>query len=309
MLRPTDSTSGSNLGPPSTASPEGLRGADLVAWFTDRGRDLPWRRTRDPWRILVAESMLQQTQVARVVDRWPRFLDRFPDPEACATAPVADVITEWAGLGYNRRAVNLHRSAVLIVERHGGRVPQRLDELLLLPGIGSYTARAVRVFAFETDDAVLDTNVARILARLAGRRWAAAEAQSMADDVLGPDPWVWNQAMLDVGAGWCRPRDPGCDRGCPLRPACRWATDGRPEPDPATGSAGVSGRQSRFEGSDRQGRGRLVAALRSGPVGRDALAEAMGWPDDRERAVRVAASVVEDGLAIVNADGALELPT
>ena len=294
----------------STASADDrhLAAVDLRAWLAEAGRDLPWRRTRDPWAIVVSELMLQQTQVDRVVPRWHRFLDRFPTVEVCAGASPADVIDEWSGLGYNRRAVNLHRLAVAVADEHGGRFPRDRSVLEALPGVGPYTSRAIRVFAFEQPDAVLDTNVARILARSAGRSLGRAEAQAMADANLGPSPWHHNQAMLDVGAGWCRPRDPGCERGCPLRSVCRWAAAGRPDPDPATGSAGVSGRQSRFEGSDRQGRGRLVDALRAGPVsGRD-LAATMGWADDPDRARRVAATLVADGLAVEGPDGALRLP-
>ncbi len=275
---------------------------DLGPWFAANGRDLPWRHQRDPWPILVAEVMLQQTQVARVVDRWERFLDRFPTVGAIADAPVAEVIEEWAGLGYNRRAVNLHRCARAVVADHGGRFPTELDDLLALPGVGPYTARAVRVFAFERDDAVLDTNVARILARVVGRPLGRAEAQRVADAAVPVGRgWLWNQALLDVGAGHCVARVPHCD-GCPLASGCTWFGRGRPEPDPATSTAGVSGRQSTFAGSDRQGRGRLVAALRHGPVLRAELDRVMGWPGEGDRAERVAARVIGDGLAAVDGD-------
>lgn len=269
----------------------------VLDWFAVEGRDLPWRHCRDPWAILVSELMLQQTQVERVIDRWPRFLRRFPDPSTCARAPRADVIEEWAGLGYNRRAVNLHRAAEVIADDHGGRVPTELGDLLDLPGIGPYTARAIRVFAYEADDAVLDTNVARILARAGGVTLSRAEAQAAADAAVPAGRgWAWNQALLDVGATCCRSRRPDCGR-CPVVAACSWHTEGRPEPDPAVGSAGVSGGQSRFEGSDRQGRGRLVDALRAAPVAMADLAVVMGWPDDAARAHRVADGVVADGLA------------
>jgi A/G-specific adenine glycosylase len=250
--------------------------------------------------------MLQQTQVDRVVPRWHRFLARFPTVRSCAASPVGDVIDEWSGLGYNRRAVNLHRLSVAVVEEHEGRFPRDRAALEALPGVGPYTSRAVRVFAFEAADAVLDTNVARILARTVGHPLGRSEAQRLAEANLGRSPWHHNQALLDVGAGWCRPREPRCGT-CPLAPHCRWALDGHPEPDPAIGSAGVSGRQSRFEGSDRQGRGRLVRALRAGPVATDRVADVMGWPDDPERAARVAATLVADGLA-VDDGGALRLP-
>jgi len=275
-------------------------GADqpLLRWFADSGRtDLPWRATRDPWAVLVAEVMLQQTQVSRVVPKYQAFLDRFPSAPACAAAPVADVISCWDGLGYNRRAIGLWRAATAVVDRHGGVVPDGLEALLALPGVGAYTARAVLAFAFEADVAVVDTNVARVLARRTGRGLGRAEVQRLADVAVPPGAgWAWNQAMLDLGATVCTARSPGCDR-CPVREGCTWAAAGCAGPDPAVGSAGVSGRQSAFAGSDRQGRGRLVRALRSGPVADAALAAVMGWPDDPERAERVAAGLLADGLA------------
>lgn len=250
--------------------------------------------------------MLQQTQVNRVIERWTRFLDRFPTVGACAAAPTADVIDEWSGLGYNRRAVFLHRMAGVVFAEHRGQFPTDLPSLLRLPGVGPYTARAIAVFAFERPEAVLDTNVARILARSTGRSLGQKEAQALADQSLGQDPWVWNQAMLDVGAGWCTAKNPQCE-SCPFLGVCAWAEAGRPDPDPARGSAGVSAKQSRFVGSDRQGRGRLVDALRSGPVADEDLAAVMGWPGEPERAGRVAATLVTDGLARV-ADGRYMLP-
>ncbi len=283
---------------------------NLLGWAAERGRDLPWRATRDPWEVLVSEVMLQQTQVARVVPAWHAFLARFPTVEACATAPVADVITQWAGLGYNRRAVFLHRSAVAVVERHDGRFPDDLPDLLALPGIGPYTARALLAFAFERDVGVVDTNAARVLARWAGSRLTPKEVQRRADDAVPVGwGWAWNQAMLDLGATVCRARTPSCDR-CPVASAsaCAWRSAGNPPPDPAVGSAGVSGGQSRFEGSDRQGRGRLVDALRGGSVAAADVARLAGWPDDPARAERVASSLVADGLAVQELDGSLRLP-
>lgn len=290
---------------PRTDTDDGSASVDpdlLVSWFAAEGRDLPWRRTRDPWAILVSELMLQQTQVARVVDRLPRFLDRFPTPTACADRPVGAVIDEWSGLGYNRRAVNLHRTSVVVRDRHDGRVPSDLADLMDLPGIGPYTARAVRVFAHELDDGVVDTNVGRVLARLTGASLTASAAQRLADRLVPAGlGWQWNQGLMELGALVCRPT-PRCDR-CPLVAACTWRGIGT---DPARGSAGVSKGQGRFAGSDRQGRGRLVDALRSGPVAITDVAGVMGW-DDADRARRVAAAVVADGLA-VERDGELRLP-
>jgi A/G-specific adenine glycosylase len=253
--------------------------------------------------------MLQQTQVARVLPKYEAFLDRWPTPTACAAAPLSEVVTAWAGLGYNRRAVNLHRCAQQVVEIHGGRLPDDLDALLALPGIGPYTARAVLAFAFESDEVgVLDTNAARVLARWSGRALKPKEARALADASVAPAAgWAWNQAMLDLGATVCVPRSPRCDE-CPVADACAWQQEGRPDPDPAIGSAGVSTGQSRFDGSDRQGRGRLVDALRAGPVIAADLAAAMGWPTDPERAARVAATVVADHLATVDEAGTHHLP-
>ncbi len=279
----------------------------LLAWGEQSWRDLPWRRTRDPWAILVSEVMLQQTQVDRVVPRYHRFLERFPTPTSCAAAPVADVVREWSGLGYNRRAVSLHSAAVVVVEQHAGLLPDDLASLLTLPGVGPYTARAVLAFAFERDVAVVDTNVGRILARRAGRRLTPRQVQAAADALVPTGRgWAWNQTMLDLGATVCGPRDPGCGR-CPVADGCAWRSD--PErPDPATGSAAVSGGQSRFDGSDRQGGAALVRALTSGPVRSAVLAAAMGWPDDPERARRVAATVVAQGLAVTDPTGTHHLP-
>jgi A/G-specific adenine glycosylase len=261
-------------------------------------RDLPWRRTRDPWGILVSECMLQQTQVTRVIPKWEAFLEHFPTATACADAPLVDTIRLWQGLGYNRRAVQLHAAACAVRDRHGGTVPGVLADLLALPGVGAYTARAVRTFAYECDDAVVDTNVARIMARaVAGRRLRWREVQGLADGLVPEgEGWAWNQGVLDLGATICLKQVPRCGR-CPVRGVCAWQQQGCEAPDPALASAGVSGRQPRFAGSDRQGRGRLVDALRDGPVADDVLAERMGWPTEPLRAQRVAAALVRDGLA------------
>ena len=283
--------------------------AALLAWSDECRRDLPWRRTRDPWSILVSELMLQQTQVARVVPRYEAFLAEFPTPAACAARPAGDVVTAWAGLGYNRRAVNLHRTATLVVAEHGGRLPTELDLLLRLPGIGPYTARAVLAFAAERDVGVVDTNAARVLARSVGRSLSRGEVQDAADAAVPEGRgWAWNQAMLDLGATICTSRCPNCPQ-CPVAQSCAWRQAGNPEPDPARGSAGTSSGQSRFEGSDRQGRGRLVDALRNGgALGPGELAAAAGWPDDPIRTSGVVASLVRDGLVVERTDGSLALP-
>jgi A/G-specific adenine glycosylase len=281
----------------------------VLTWGESRLRDLPWRRTRDGWAILVSELMLQQTQVARVLPKFAPFLERFPTPAECADADVGEVVRAWAGLGYNRRAVSLHAAACVVVERHRGQVPGTLDDLLALPGVGGYTARAVLAYAFETDAAVVDTNVARVLARVAGRSLRSKEVQAAADAALpAGEAWSWNQVMMDLGATVCAARVWRC-HDCPIGEvgACAWHASGQSGADPAVGSAGVSGGQSRFDGSDRQGRGRLVSALRDGPVPIGALPATMGWPDDRERATRVLATLERDRLVRV-IDGVVTLP-
>jgi A/G-specific adenine glycosylase len=281
-----------------------------VAWGDRYLRALPWRATRDPWAVLVSEVMAQQTGVDRVVPYWHAFLTRFPTPAACAAAPAGEVVRLWSGLGYNRRAVNLHRCAAAVAERHGGTLPDRLDDLLALPGVGPYTARAVLAFAYERPIGVVDTNVGRVLARWQGRPLRPAEAQALADALVGAAAegraWTWNQAVMELGGTVCRRRRPDC-RACPVRRWCAWAAAGLTPPDPADGSAGVSTGQPRFEGSDRQGRGRLVEALCRGPVPLAEAAAVMGWPDDPARADRVVVGMLADGLAVAD-DHALRLP-
>jgi A/G-specific adenine glycosylase len=266
-----------------------------------RLRDLPWRRTRDPWAILVSEVMLQQTQVARVIPRWQAFLDRFPTFEACAAASLGDVIREWQGLGYPRRARNLHATATEVT-RLGG-FPSDLPGLLALPGVGPYTARAVMAFAFELDVAVVDTNIARVYARVAGERLTPKRVQAMADDACpAGDSWAWNQCLMDLGAVLCRPANPACEE-CPVREMCAWRGSG--SPDPAIGSSGVSGKQRRFDGSDRQARGRLMKALSAGPVDPADVASIMRR--DSAAAERLTAALRAEGLCRLEG-GTLTLP-
>jgi A/G-specific adenine glycosylase len=267
----------------------------VVRWGRTNLRPLPWRATRDPWAVLVSEVMAQQTNVDRVVPKWRELLDRWPDPAALAGAPLSDLLRLWSGLGYPRRAKNLKDAAQVVVDRHGGVVPEDLDALLALPGIGAYTARAVLVFAFEQPVGVVDTNVARVLARHGGRRLTARAAQDLADAWAraAADPWMWNQSVMEIGALCCRPT-PRC-AGCPVADGCAWAR-GAVEDDPAIGSAGVSRRQAAYRGSDREARGRLVAAVLTGPVEDAELASRAGLDDDHDRARRVAAGLAEDGL-------------
>ncbi len=278
----------------------GRRNAGLVRWWESERRDLPWRRTRDPWLVLVSEVMLQQTQVERVLRYFEAFVERWPTPEECARAELADVLAAWQGLGYPRRARNLWHAARVIASQHGGEVPAGLDELLTLPGVGPYTTRAVQTFAFDVDTGVVDTNVGRILARWTGRRLGGAEAQRLADELVpAGEGWVWNQAMMDLGARVCTKRDPSCGE-CPVRTWCSWA--GSDSPDPADRSAGVSTRQAPFEGSDRQARGRLLAALSGGAITRTQAAGAMGLGRDQTRADRLVDGLKAEGLVTEEGD-------
>jgi A/G-specific adenine glycosylase len=239
--------------------------------------------------------MLQQTQVDRVVPYYERFVDAFPTPAACADAGSAEVGRRWSGLGYNRRALNLHRAACTIVGQHRGRVPEDDTALRALSGVGPYTARAVRAFGFGHDVAAVDTNGVRVLARgVAGARLTATAAFALGDRLVpSGDSWAFNQSMFDLGATVCTATRPDCTR-CPLRRQCAWRRLGGDDPWRASPAAR---RQSVFAGSDRQGRGRLLEALREGDVRATALAAACGWADDEPRAGRVAAALVGEGFA------------
>ncbi|MEY2966412.1 MAG: A/G-specific adenine glycosylase [Actinomycetota bacterium] len=265
----------------------------LLDWGASSLRDLPWRRTADPWLILVSEVMLQQTSVARVLPKFEAFAARYPTPSHLAAASLGDVLVVWQGLGYPRRCRNLHLAAAAIVDAHNGRVPDSLDELLSLPGVGAYTARAVLAFAHRRDVAVVDTNVSRVLSRIDGTSMSARELQNRADALVPRGlAWEWNQVMMDLGARICTARAPDCS-GCPAHGSCMWRGEG---PDPAPGSAGASRPQGTFEGSDRQARGRALRALAEGTHSRKELAAAMGV--EPGRAARLIDALVSEGLAI-----------
>ena len=214
--------------------------------------------------MLVSEIMLQQTQTSRVIAPWMRFLEQFPTPGDCADASLSTVLELWGGLGYHRRAKALHAAATMIRDDFTGAVPGDVVSLRLLPGVGEYTANAVASFAFGLRVAVLDTNVGRVLARaLANRPLGASEARIMASELLPRgDVGAFNQALLDLGAQFCK-STPLC-ASCPVRRSCAWRREGGG--DPAPNSAGVSRPQSRFAGSNRQVRGRVLAILREGPA-------------------------------------------
>jgi len=195
----------------------------LLAWYRKAARDLPWRRTRDPYAILVSEFMLQQTQVSRVLDYWPRFLRRYPTLERLARARPSAVREVWEGLGYYRRAENLHRLAKVVVSEYDGRLPDEPAELEKLPGVGHYTAGAVACFAYEKPAATVDTNVARVLGRVfrvTGTRNLIALHRAI-QPRRGSTAWSFNQAVMELGALVCTARRPRCT-ACPVRAACRF---------------------------------------------------------------------------------------
>ena len=199
----------------------------LLAWFRQFQRDLPWRGTRDPYRVWLSEIMLQQTRVAVVVPYYQRFLERFPNLHALAAAPEEEVLRLWSGLGYYRRARNLQKAAQQIVAEHGGEFPSRLEDVLALQGVGNYTARAILSIAFEKKHAVLDGNVLRVLARLGAVRGdlrasvGSKELQNCANAYLDREsPGDWNQAMMELGATLCAPKSPQCLL-CPVAQFCK----------------------------------------------------------------------------------------
>jgi A/G-specific adenine glycosylase len=282
--------------------------AGVLDWFARTGRDLPWRRTRDPYRILVAEVLAQQTQAARAAAAYPRFLERFPTVAELAGASPAEVLRAWQGLGYNRRALALRATAQAVVARGGW--PDSVAGLAELPGVGPYTARAVACFALGQDVAPVDTNVARVLVRsLAGADPAGigpAARQGLADAALPEGrAWEWASALMDLGAAHCRPR-PRCD-GCPLAARCRWLALGPAAPPPRPRA------QAPFAGSDRRWRGAAVRALAAEPDGLDAeaLATAVG-ADAAGRPPGWYPALLErlqaEGLLARGPDGRLHLP-
>jgi A/G-specific adenine glycosylase len=289
---------------PSPALPADTRAA-VLAWFDAGGRALSFRGTRDPYAILVSEVMAQQTQISRVVDAWSRFIDRFPTVAALAAASPADVLRAWRGMGYDRRALNLHRAARLIVAEHAGQVPSDIAALERLPGIGPYTARAVASIAFGEAVGAVDTNVRRVLGRaLAGEAaLTGAELQAAADASVDPvRPGDWTHAVMDIGATVCRPARPQCER-CPLRPWCRSAAAGlairarattvprsRPRPEVAL---------QPFHRTTRWLRGRIVDRLRD--------ADGTSWIDVEAPIGDHDEGAIESALLALTRDGIVEL--
>lgn len=254
LARPTDS---------AVPSPGRLH-ALLLAWWDAGRRDLPWRQNRDPYRVLLSEVMLQQTQAARVGPKFVAFVERFPTLRHLADAATADVIRAWSGLGYNRRAVNLQRLARVVMAEHGGAFPTTVEGLLVLPGIGPYTARAVASIAFGAAAAPVDTNIRRVLTRVVdgpdGER-AASATQRLADSLLPSErPGDWNEALMELGALVCVPV-PRCEV-CPLAAACATAGQaGQIRERRAAYRTSTPVPAERFEHSTRFYRGRIVQML------------------------------------------------
>ncbi|MDQ0645207.1 A/G-specific adenine glycosylase [Microbacterium murale] len=284
----------------STPSPD--LSSILADWYHSEARDLPWRRKAfharfGAWGTLVSEFMLQQTPVTRVIPRLEAWLERWPTPTAMSSATPAEVVQQWANLGYPRRALWLHRAAIEITARHGGDVPRNVEALLALSGIGDYTARAVAAFAFGDRHPVVDTNTRRVMARaLEGRSQPgpASRRDLVTMKALLPDAddesAVFNAAMMELGATVCTSRAPKCER-CPIAAQCAWLSSGRPD----TGDD--RRKQARYEGSDRQARGAVLKALRESDAGAVPLdAVIHDWTDlaQRDRAID---SLIADGLA------------
>ncbi len=298
-LRPVASRPGRAPGPAAAeradAAPAALDGFDVarfrsavLAWYDAQGRALPFRGTTDPYLVLVSETILQQTQVSRGAPAWEAFVTRFPTVEALAAATPADVLRAWRGLGYNRRALNLHRAARMIADDFGGRFPTDVAGLERLPGVGPYTARAVASIAFGTPVGAVDTNVRRVLGRAVGGKLGALpgrDLQTVADAVVPPDRSAdWAHALMDLGSALCRPRAPRCG-ACPVSALCRGAaaasasatasaatvTASPTTPAPGTDGpvvVGISGPATReprqpFEHTSRWLRGRILDRLRA----------------------------------------------
>jgi A/G-specific adenine glycosylase len=280
---------------------------ELLDWYDRSRRDLPWRDPGvTPWQILVSEFMLQQTPVSRVLPIWCDWVVRWPTASATAAASAADVVRAWGKLGYPRRAKRLHECATVIARDHGDVVPDDVDILLTLPGVGSYTARAVACFAYHQPVPVVDTNVRRVVARVVHGRADAAAASAVRDhanvSALLPNDCSahrFSAALMELGATVCTARTPRCGL-CPVS-GCRWRQAGYP---PAQGPAR---RPQAYAGTDRQVRGRLLDVLRDNefPVARAELDVA--WLTDNEQRERALNSLLADGLVIQTTDGRFAL--
>ena len=268
----------------------------MLRFFDEHARDLPWRRAgAGAWSVLVSEVMLQQTPVVRVLPIYLEWLHKWPTPTDLAAEAPGEAVRAWGRLGYPRRALRLHAAATAIVAGHGGRVPSTVPELLELPGIGEYTARAVAAFAFGAREPVVDTNVRRVLARVVRGVDSVRESATPADRrelaaLLPPEPATaarFSAAVMELGALVCTATGPRCDV-CPLRAGCGWRLAGYP--------AAVARRPVQtWHGTDRQLRGRMIAALREDRSGCKAV-DLLALGEDLEQARRCLASLIADGL-------------
>ena len=281
----------------------------LAAWYANASRDLPWRRPGvGAWPIMVSEFMLQQTPVSRVIPAYQAWLDRWPTPATLAAATPADAVRQWNRLGYPRRALRLHESAVIITAKHDGQVPEQIADLRALPGVGSYTAAAIASFAYAQRHPVLDTNVRRVLARLfTGKQYPSASQsvaeQALATSLLPPEQdrraATWSVALMELGALVCTAARPSCDT-CPVAASCAWLGAGSPpSPNPR--------RPQLYEGTDRQLRGRLLAVLRkaTSPVPQSAFHDIC---PEQSQLQRILGSLITDGLATQLPNGLIALP-
>ncbi|MGV8969028.1 MAG: A/G-specific adenine glycosylase [Microbacteriaceae bacterium] len=281
----------------------------VTVWFETAGRALPWREPGfSAWGTLVSEFMLQQTPVVRVIPRLLEWLERWPTPADLAAASPGDAVRAWDRLGYPRRALNLHASAVAITERHGGVVPSDVNELLALPGVGDYTARAVAVFAYGHRHPVVDVNIRRVIARAVngeGEPGPASKRDMPAMEALLPDSAAdarrTTVAVMELGALICTARAPRCAE-CPIALVCAWKAAGYPA---FTGARATV--QKSFAGSDRQVRGLIMAELRASdiPVTADEIGAV--WPDQEQRS-RALAGLLADGLVAGDSTTGYELP-
>ncbi|KGF24569.1 adenine glycosylase [Corynebacterium tuscaniense DNF00037] len=280
----------------------------VSAWFTAHARDLPWRAPgTSPWGVLVSEVMSQQTPVSRVAPQWEKWMRRWPTPADLAAAPTAEVLRAWGSLGYPRRALRLKECAGEIVDKHGGVVPREVSELLALPGIGDYTARAVAAFAFAQAVPVVDTNVRRVYARaVLGRPLAKpqkAELEWIAALLPEEDAHIFSAGLMELGAVVCTATAPACGE-CPIADSCAWLAAGSPPP---TAEELAGKKVQKFAGTDRQVRGKIMKVLREAPAPVPQSAIDVVWPDAPQR-TRALYSLLEDGLAVQNEDGRFHLP-
>ena len=298
-----------NLPAPASSKLSSINAA-VNAWFNANARDLPWRRDGfTAWGTLVSEFMLQQTPVNRVIPRLEEWLERWPTPAALAIVPPGDAVRAWSTLGYPRRALWLHAAAVEITERHGGAVPESIDDLLALTGIGDYTARAVAAFAYGHRHPVVDTNTRRVIARaIIGQAEAAPPSRTRDLDAMAallPDNRIeasaFNAALMELGALVCTAKNPRCD-ACPIRNECAWRTAGYPVYDGPRRTI-----QKKYEGSDRQVRGLIIAELRSAKHSVTDAEITSLWPDAAQRE-RALAGLLADGLAVAASTGRYALP-